>query len=173
MPKQPAKPKASNKPSAQSAVAQRYKFALNPYPDSRVSTCPTCGKATGQRKLPLMIHIEPRNLIALNYTCRYCAKCNLLIGHQHEIEAYLTAMFSQRDPSVIGNEYLVMGVIPRAAWQANMVNPRPPAEILDQLAKFRSYTILQRTMAGWFPQGVQPPLEPAPPAQDWVKRGTG
>lgn len=69
---------------------QRYNFTLNPYPDSRCSTCPTCGKPMGQRKVPLFIHIEPHYPIILGYTGRYCAACNLLIAHKHEIEANLT-----------------------------------------------------------------------------------
>lgn len=44
----------------------------------------------GQRKVPLFIHIEPHYPIILGYTGRYCAACNLLIAHKHEIEANLT-----------------------------------------------------------------------------------
>ena len=150
---------------------QLYNFVLNPYPDSRCSTCPTCGKPTGQRKVPLLIHVDPHHPVILNYTCRYCAKCNLLIAHKHELEANLTYLFQQHDPSLIGNEYLVMGVMPRQVWREGMTRPQQPQEALDQLAKFLSYSILQRTQTGWFPAGVEPPLEPAPPAQDWVKAG--
>jgi len=148
---------------------QRYNFALNPYPDSRCSTCPTCGKATGQRKVPLFIHVEPRYPIILGYTCRYCANCNLLIAHKDEIEANLTQLFRQNAPEMVGNEYLVMGVMPRQVWRAGMTNPQSPHEIIDQLAKFFSYSTLQRTQRGWFPAGVTPPIEPAPPSTDWVK----
>lgn len=150
---------------------QRYNFALNPYPDSRCSSCPTCGKPTGQRKVPLLIHVDPHHPIILNYTCRYCAKCNFLIAHKHELEANLTYLFQQHDPTIIGNEYLVMGVLPRQVWRAGLTKPQQPQEALDQLAKFLSYSHLQRTQTGWFPAGVEPPLEPAPPSQDWVKAG--
>ena len=50
----------------------KYNFVLNPYPDERLYRCPYCGEKTGQRKHPLLIHIDPSHLIALNYTCRYC-----------------------------------------------------------------------------------------------------
>jgi hypothetical protein len=35
-----------------------YGFVLNPYPDVRLSRCAFCQGKTGQRKLPLLIHIE-------------------------------------------------------------------------------------------------------------------
>ena len=38
-----------------------------------------------------MIHIDPDHLIALNKTCRYCTRCDLLIAHRDEIEAELRA----------------------------------------------------------------------------------
>ncbi len=63
----------------------KYNFSLNSYPEIRFSKCPDCQNKTGQRKLPLLIHIDPKNLIALNYTNRYCDHCDMLIGHKDEI----------------------------------------------------------------------------------------
>ena len=37
----------------------RYRFFLNPYTDVRFTTCPQCRGKTSQRKLPLVIHIDP------------------------------------------------------------------------------------------------------------------
>src|SRR6266700_5615395 len=67
----------------------RYRFFLNPYTDVRFTTCPQCRGKTSQRKLPLVIHIDPMQLVALNKTCRYCPRCDLLIAHQDELEAWL------------------------------------------------------------------------------------
>ena len=49
--------------------------------------CPQCLAKTRQRKLPLVIHIEPLQLVALNKTCQYCPRCDLLITHQDQLEA--------------------------------------------------------------------------------------
>jgi hypothetical protein len=89
----------------------KYNFALNPYPEIRFSKCPDCQNKTGQRKLPLLIHVEPQNLIALNYTNRYCDRCDKLIAHKDEIEHFLTDMFLQINPDYIGNNYLVFGTV--------------------------------------------------------------
>ncbi len=82
-----------------------FGFILNPYPDQRISRCPFCEGKTGQKKIPILFHIDPMQLMALNYTCRYCAPCNLLIGHKHEIEHFLTKAFRQSTPELIGNRY--------------------------------------------------------------------
>ena len=50
----------------------RYRFFLNPYQDARFSKCPQCENKTGQRKLPLFIHIDPKQPLLLNKTCRSC-----------------------------------------------------------------------------------------------------
>jgi hypothetical protein len=34
-----------------------------------------------------------------------------LIGHKDEFEHLLTSMFMQYDPSVIGNDYLIVGTV--------------------------------------------------------------
>ena len=79
----------------------KYNFSLNPYPELRLSRCPDCQNKTGQRKLPLLIYVAPKNLIALNYTNRYCKHCDMLIGHKHEIEHHLTEMFLNNNPEII------------------------------------------------------------------------
>ena len=70
-----------------------YNFVLNPYPDERLSRCPYCQVKIGQRKRPLLIHIDPHQLIALNYTCRYCRHCDLLIGHKRDIKVFFNHVF--------------------------------------------------------------------------------
>jgi len=40
----------------------KYNFLLNPYPEIRFSKCPDCQSKTGQRKLPILIHVDPKIL---------------------------------------------------------------------------------------------------------------
>jgi hypothetical protein len=77
----------------------------------RFSGCPDCQAKTGQRKRPLLIYIDPEHLIALNYTNRYCSRCDMLIGHKHEIEYYLTEMLQRVKPGVVGNNYFIIGTV--------------------------------------------------------------
>ncbi len=116
-----------------------YKFILNPYDDVRFTTCPGCNRKTKQRKLPLVIHVDPHHLIALNKTCRYCPSCDILIAHQDEIEALLAAMFSQRDPSVIGNNYLMIGTVERKAWREGVKQPEMADEMRAFMHDFKEY----------------------------------
>lgn len=160
------------KKSSVDTMPRKYNFVLNPYPEARVSSCPFCGRKTGQRKLPLFIHVDPHYPIALNYTCRYCANCDLLVAHKHEIEHLLTGMFAQANPAVIGNDYLIMGVVDKAAWREGVRQPKEVAEVLNShTSLFKTYyQELRQTQPGWYPEGVEPPVMPPPPSAEWVKR---
>ena len=67
-----------------------------------------------------MIHVDPLHWIAMGKTRRYCLKDELIIAHQDELEALLTQLFAQRDPAVIGNNYLVVGTVERQAWREGL-----------------------------------------------------
>jgi hypothetical protein len=147
-----------------------YNFVLNPYPEERLSSCPFCGKRTGQRKVLLFIHIDPFYPVALNYTCRYCKACDLLIGHKHEIEFLLTEMFRQRNPDVIGNDYLIMGTLDKQAWREGLTHPMPIGEGMSHVHVFKTYyKELRMTQPGWYPAGQEPPVASPPPSADWIK----
>ena len=151
----------------------KYNYSLNPYPDLRFSKCPVCEGKTGQRKLPLLIHVDPKHLIALNYTNRYCHRCDMLIGHRHEIEHLLTEVFFQYNPMVIGNDYLLIGTVEKKAWREGLSQPQPINETLPHVHDFKSYEELRMTMAGWFPQDQEPPVMTPPPSKEWVKHLSG
>ncbi|MBI3979350.1 MAG: hypothetical protein HY331_14300 [Chloroflexi bacterium] len=142
----------SNKPP-------RYKFFLNPYQDMRCTRCPKCEGKTRLRKLPLLIHVEPANLLALNKTCRYCPYCDLLIAHQDEIEAFLAAFFGERKPEVVGKDYLVVGTLDRADWKESARTPIMPRDMLARVYEFKE-VLHFRVTGGWMPRdqaGASPP----------------
>ena len=162
---------AKKKGSLLDSMPRKYDFMINPYPHMRISKCPICDKKTGQRKLPLMIHIDPAQIFSLNYTCRYCKRCDLLVAHKHEIEHYMTEMMRSANPKVIGNPYLIMGTVERKIWKENMENPKPPHEMIKHVAVFNSvYNELRVTQTGWFHESVEPGIEEPPPSTEWVKR---
>jgi hypothetical protein len=141
-----------------------YNFFLNPYSDLRFTRCPQCEGKTGQKKMPLMIHVDPHYPINLNYTCRYCAKCDLLIAHQDEIEGHLAQVFTKLAPDAMGHDYLVMGTTEKAYWKEGVDHPHAPTELLDNLHGFKQYLHFER-VGGWLPDESipKPPamLEPS------------
>ena len=137
----------------------KYTFILNPYTDARFTRCPGCDQKTKQRKLPLFIHIDPMSPVVLNYTCRYCPDCDLLIAHQDELEAQLQALFAERDPSVIGNDYLVMGTVERQAWRESMKQPKSIQEMLEHFHIFKEVRTVEYRPAGWYPADEPEPWE--------------
>lgn len=148
----------------------KYNFLLNPYPEIRLSRCSNCEGKTGQRKLPLIVHVDPENLVLLNYTCRYCSNCDMLIGHKHEIEHHLTSMFIKIDSDIIGNEYLVFGTVDKKTWDEKSNQSTDSSDILHHAHDFISYQLLRMTMSGWFPEGQTPPIMKPPPLTEWVKK---
>lgn len=127
-----------------------YKFFLNPYSDARFTRCPQCEGKTAQKKVPLLIHVDPHYPVNLNYTCRYCPTCDILIAHRDEIEECLYNLFSERVPEVIGNDYTVMGTTEHAYWREGLTQPHLLPEALKNLHGFREYLNFERT-GEWLP----------------------
>ena len=115
----------------------QYNFFLNPYKDQRFTRCPKCGAKMGQKKTPLVIHVDPHHPVSLNYSCRYCAHCDLLIAHQDEIEHLLASLFTQVAPEVIGNEYLVLGTFDRSYWKEGTKTSHPAQDLFANLHDFK------------------------------------
>jgi hypothetical protein len=126
----------------------RYKFILNPYVDARFTKCPKCDGKTGQRKLPLVIHVEAVNPVALNYTCRYCSRCDLLIAHRDEIIALLTALTGGRKTTWTDDDFFIVGTLDRADWKRGLKTPLSIPEMMEGLHDFKQVLTIQVT-GGW------------------------
>jgi hypothetical protein len=126
----------------------RYRFFLNPYQDARFSKCPQCENKTGQRKLPLFIHINPKQPLLLNRTCRYCLHCDLLIAHQDELEDLIARIFTVLNPEIVGNNYLVIGTLDRADWKRIDQNKLPVQDTIEALHDFKD-VVTFKPMGGW------------------------
>jgi hypothetical protein len=129
----------------------RYHFALNPYSDSRFTTCPICEQRTRWLKFVLVIHIEPLMLMALNMHCRYCPDCDLLIAHQDQLEAQLAGHLSGYAPEIVGNDYLVLGTLERAIWRQGRQRSLPLDETLQHMADFADVVKIEVQPGGWYP----------------------
>jgi hypothetical protein len=128
----------------------RYTFFLNPYDDVRFTSCPMCERKMRQRKLPLLINVDPLNPVAINMTCRFCPECDLLIAHKDVVESLLAAIFTQRNPDIIGNDYLVLGTYDRAAWKKGMETPTTAGTMTENLHDFKEVVTFKVTR-GWVP----------------------
>ena len=125
----------------------RFLF-LNPYSDMACTKCPKCDAKMKVRKFPLVIHIKPEQLFILNETCRYCEGCSLLIARQSEVEELMAAAFEEGDLTIIGNEYLVIGTLPRAAWRAGQAQSKVPADVIEVTQLFENQWEFEVT-GGW------------------------
>jgi hypothetical protein len=116
---------------------RRYYFYLNPYKDAAFTRCPRCENKTSLRKFPLAIHIEPDQLFALNKTCRYCTRCELIITKKVELESLIAAGFEQRRPQIIGNQYFVFGTLQRKDWLESNKSGLSGADAVERVIVFK------------------------------------
>jgi hypothetical protein len=130
----------------------QYNFFLNPYENERFTHCPQCEAKMGQCKLPLVIHVEPMYPISLNYTCRYCPTCDLLIAHQDEIEHLLATLFEKHAPDAVGNEYLMLGTFDHDYWKQGTKTPHVAQDLFDNLHDFKQVLTFQPA-GGWVEKG--------------------
>ena len=129
----------------------QYQFFLNPYKDFRFTRCPQCYWKTRVRKHPFFIHIDPQQPVVLNMTGRYCSNCDLLILHQDKVEELLVAALMGSNPDLIGNDYLVIGIIERKGWREAQKNPYGLESTLECLHDFKTYVTFELANYGWGP----------------------
>ena len=109
-------------------------------------------------------------LIALNYTCRYCKTCDLLVGNKHAIEHLLAKIFYETDSYAVGNEYLIIGTVEKSAWREGLYQPKVLAEMRPHARDFAEYYKEMRvSRPGWYPAGQEPTISEPPASQEWVK----
>ena len=116
----------------------KHNFFLNPYEESAFSKCPKCDEKTRIRKFPLVIHVEPEQMLFLNKQCRYCLHCDLIIVRKTEVESLLVAAFEQTLPDIIGNPYLVLGTLERRDWKKGKQNEMRPIETVERMSIFKN-----------------------------------
>lgn len=112
------------------------KLYLNPYEDLAFTRCPACDEKTKVRKFPLAVFIEPANMLFVNISCRLCEPCSLLIVRQSELEHLMVTAYEERDPDLIGNEYMVVGTMPRKMWRDGFKGVAPFDSLPDAIDVF-------------------------------------
>ncbi len=133
----------TKKSSSRKKPQKRHKFFLNTYVDCGFTKCPKCDAKTKIRKFPLVIHVEPGQLLLLNKKCKYCPGCDLIIAKKQELESLI--------PSLSQNEYLVMGTLERKDWQEGNKGFLPSSEIIDRMYIFKKVWDFEVIPAGWYP----------------------
>ena len=137
-----------------SVSKRKFMFFLNPYNDIAFTKCPKCNRKTVVRKIALLIHIEPHELFVLNKQCKFCAVCELIIAKKSEIESMMAHKFETVKPEVIGNDYLVMGVIDKGDWNLVKNKQINAKDLLDSAYIFKDVLNFEIVPGGWLPPQV-------------------
>ena len=121
---------------------------MNPYKDAAFTKCPKCESNTRIRKFPLVIHIDPQQLLLLNKKCRYCVKCDLIIAKKSEVESLMVASFEESKSEIIGNDYLVMGVAERRDWLESKKGKMSQIQTIEHMFVFKDVLDFELVKAG-------------------------
>jgi len=144
-------------PSRFGKLPPLYRFILNPHKELRCSTCPDCAGKTLVRKVPLVVAVLPEQIATINKHCRYCPRCDILIVHKDELERMLVIAFEKRAPKVIGNEYLVIGVLEPTAWRRREKDSLLVASLPEYVHDIKEYLELEFIPAHWGPASPAAP----------------
>ena len=128
----------------------RHYFFLNPYKNEAFTRCPQCDEKTKVRIFPLVIHIDPHQILCLNKSCKYCEACDLIIGKQPQIEYFISSCCEKIDPSMIGNKYLVFGTLNRSDWKQYSKKTTYPQETIDKVYIFKDVLNFEVVGRGWY-----------------------
>ena len=131
--------------------ARHYLF-LNPYLDTAFTRCPKCEEKTKIRKYCLVIHIDPKQLLSLNKSCRYCPECDLIIVKHAELKGILTAFCEQNAPEIAGNDFFVLGTMDRKDWKKGQTEEMSQQEAIKRLFPFKDAWKFEVIPAGWYPK---------------------
>lgn len=146
------------KPKRLGKQPPRYTFLMNPYPHERLTRCIQCKKPTFLRKFPLFIHVkkwgdqgDSWGTLILGKTGPYCAKCEIIVCHQHELEAELANSPARFVPTPDDKwPYMVIGTVDRKVWKKSVATGQPPpGDPLDHLADFKKHLELHVEGGGW------------------------
>jgi len=129
----------------------RHYFFLNPYEDCAFTKCPKCDNKTKIRKFPLVVHIEPAQLFLLNKKCKYCENCDLIIAKKSEIETFMVTAFEKHDPNLIGNEYVVAGVVDSKDFRKGQSGSVDSADTVDRIYIFKDLLHFEPALPRWYP----------------------
>ena len=132
---------------------RKHYFFLNPYEDAAFTKCPKCENNTKIRKFPLVIHIDPQQLLLLNKKCRYCVRCDLIIAKKSNLESLMAACFEESKSEIIGNNYLVMGVAERRDWLESKKGIMLQGETIESMFVFKDVLNFEPVHAGWYRDG--------------------
>ncbi|VAW43159.1 hypothetical protein MNBD_CHLOROFLEXI01-1650 [hydrothermal vent metagenome] len=80
---------------------------------------------------------------------RYCPNCDLLILHKDKVESMMVYSMEQVDPSLIGNDYLIVGTVERKGWRESRKQTSNYDVIFDNMHDFKEVVVFESAHWGW------------------------
>lgn len=89
--------------------------------------------------------------MTFNLSGPYCPGCDLIILHQDKVESLLTMAVMERDPSIVGNDYLILGTLERSYWRQASKQGGTVQGLLDNLHDFEEVLLFEPMYPVWLP----------------------
>ena len=115
---------------------RRHRIFINPYVDCAFTKCPKCSEKTKVRKFPLVVHVEPSQMLLLNMGCKYCNSCDLIIVKHSSPDNNVTNALKTSIPSLVGRKYLAFGTVDRSIWRASRKQLLNSSDLIDNIYVF-------------------------------------
>ncbi len=161
-----------DRPARIGKLRPEHSLLLNPHADLKLSRCPHCERPTFPRKFALLLHVNDWGFYVQGKTCKYCARCKMILVQQDELEEELTYAASVHRPSAYGSEYFIVGVVKTNAFKASLASgPGDLEGILDHASDICGQYGLAYSPQCWCHKDSKPPVLPGrrpqriPPAE--------
>ena len=105
-----------------------------------------------------MIHYEDKKknihrLISLNKSCKYCTKCDLIIGQKSDLDALISQIIPQLGLKFSPDNYFVFGTQARKDWKKGQEEYVDQKDALTLAHPFKDILQFEIRPAGWYFDG--------------------
>ena len=73
----------------------------------------------------------------------------MIIAKKSHIEDMMVQSFEERDPSIIGNDYIVVGTLDRSVWRKHRNTSTEAGKVVDDIYVFKDIKNFE-IMPGWY-----------------------
>ena len=141
---------------------RRYTCLLNSFSDYRASKCLGCQRPTFERKFPLFIHIEGSSPTILGKTCKYCARCEIIVVDQLDVAAQLSLITNRPVEEL---DWLVLGTVDKRIWMRQLGGGPTPTDIPKVLVRFKEIREVRHGSRSKLSDAARAARAPRPPEE--------
>ena len=136
----------------------KYYFYFNSYDFYKWSRCLQCDGNTKLRKFCLAIHYADKKknyhqLISINKSCKFCPKCELIIGQKSELDDLVKQISQQVNLKFNTENYFAFGTMEKKDWKRSQEEALDQREAIKLVNPFKDVLEFEIRPGGWYFEG--------------------